>query len=128
MLNRCNPKYAKLYPAYAAKHTTICEGFRNYEHFEKILGERTHRKLTLDRIDNDGNYTCEKCDECKRNGWKLNCRWATSEQQYANRNINNRNRHHFGASPIHSRVMRIFAQALSEIKNSAGIKTPAECD
>jgi hypothetical protein len=39
----------------------------------------------MDRIDNDGNYSCGKCEQCLREGWTANCRWSTRLQQARNR-------------------------------------------
>ncbi len=44
--------------------------------------------MTIDRIDNNANYSCGKCEECKRNGWKPNCQWTTVEEQNKNRRAN----------------------------------------
>lgn len=41
--------------------------------------------MSLDRINPSGHYTCGKCDECKANGWPMNCRWATASEQAFNR-------------------------------------------
>lgn len=44
--------------------------------------------LTIERIDNDRHYSCGHCDECKRNGWALNCRWDTRLNQANNKRSN----------------------------------------
>lgn len=40
------------------------------------------------RIDNNLHYSCGKCNQCVENGWQLNCRWATFEQQANNKRNN----------------------------------------
>lgn len=57
-------------------------GFTRF--FEK-MGKAPSEEHTLDRIDNDGNYSCGDCSECKRKGWVFNCRWATRREQSNNR-------------------------------------------
>ncbi len=52
--------------------------------FFEDMGERP-AGLTLDRKNNDGHYSCGKCDECVANGWPANCRWATPSEQQRNR-------------------------------------------
>ena|ERR1039458_2051172 len=42
---------------------------------------------TIDRIDNDGHYSCGQCEECVQNGWTFNLRWATHREQQANRRV-----------------------------------------
>lgn len=51
----------------------------------KVIGEKVPGS-TLDRFPiHDGNYSCGRCKECKRRGWKLNIRWATPKEQMLNR-------------------------------------------
>jgi hypothetical protein len=59
--------------------------------FYEDMGPRPEG-TSLDRKDNDGNYSCGKCDECKRNGWKANCRWATRLVQLLNKRMDSRNK------------------------------------
>ena len=55
MKQRClNPNNAK-YADYGGRGITICEEFLSYEGFHAIMGDCPDG-LTLDRIDNDGNY------------------------------------------------------------------------
>lgn len=72
MLSRClNPKREN-YPRYGARGITVCERWRKFENFLADMGERPNGK-TLDRIEGRTLYA------------KQNCRWATSEEQSANR-------------------------------------------
>lgn len=72
MKQRClNPNSPK-YRLYGGRGITICDRWLKFENFLADMGERPPG-LTLDRIDNDGDYE------------PGNCRWATSTQQIANR-------------------------------------------
>lgn len=82
---RCFYERNSSYKNYGGRGITMCLRWRNdFEAFLKDMGERPE-KTSIDRIDNDGHYSCGKCKECKDNNWKMNCRWATAKQQNENR-------------------------------------------
>ncbi|MFA5252819.1 MAG: hypothetical protein WC454_09595 [Phycisphaerae bacterium] len=72
MLRRCRNKNTKDYPGYGGRGISVCERWLKYENFLADMGERP-LGLTLDRINNDGNYEVN------------NCRWATHKEQAQNR-------------------------------------------
>ncbi len=75
MIKRCtNPNYNE-YKYYGGRGIKVCEAWMKFEGFLQDMGERPPN-LTLDRIDNDGNY-------CKEN-----CRWHTWKEQNRNRRDN----------------------------------------
>lgn len=49
-----------------------------------IIGERPDG-MTIDRIDNDGGYTCGSCQECMAHGWLMNIQWETLVNQQRNK-------------------------------------------
>lgn len=72
MLNRCrNPADAK-YPRWGGRGITVCKRWDKFENFLADMGEPPEG-LSLDRIDNNGDYK------------PSNCRWATAHQQVHNR-------------------------------------------
>jgi len=72
MKKRCNQK--KNYPRHGGRGITYDPYWEKFDNFLEDMGERPDG-YTLDRINNDGNYT------------KDNCRWATYEEQNINRTI-----------------------------------------
>lgn len=83
---RCFNATDKQYADYGGRGVVMCERWRNdFAAFIGDMGLKSNAGLSIDRIDNDGHYSCGQCNECKQNGWKMNCRWATAKQQANNR-------------------------------------------
>lgn len=86
---RCNNPNDIKYPLYGARGIKVCFGYINsFKNFFTDLGLKPTPDYSVDRIDNDMNYSCGKCEECIKNGWKINVRWGTEEQQQGNRRNN----------------------------------------
>lgn len=82
---RCFCPTLRTYKNYGGRGITMCKRWRDsYESFYEDMGDRPEG-LSIDRVNNNGNYSCGKCQECVANGWTFNCRWATTGQQVANR-------------------------------------------
>jgi hypothetical protein len=72
MRQRCMNPNATNSHRYIGRGITICERWSKFENFLQDMGRRPSPELTLDRINNDGNYE------------PGNCRWGTEEQQHNN--------------------------------------------
>jgi hypothetical protein len=73
MNERCYRKNWRDYKHWGGRGITVCGPWReSFENFLKDMGSKP-TGMSLDRIDNDGNYT------------PLNCRWATSSEQNSNK-------------------------------------------
>jgi len=71
MNRRCNNKNQKCYKNYGGRGIKVCEKWKKFEGFLQDMGEKPNG-MTLDRVDNNGDY-------CKEN-----CRWITNKEQQRN--------------------------------------------
>jgi hypothetical protein len=76
MRERCSTPSQKGYKYYGGRGISVCKEWDDYVSFrEWAYGHGYNDGLSIDRIDNDGNYE------------PLNCKWSTRREQ----NLNKRN-------------------------------------
>jgi len=76
MKHRCYVKSDVRWERYGGRGIKVCRrwlGKNGYIHFLTDMGRKPGKEYSLDRINNDGNYS------------PSNCRWATRSQQMKNR-------------------------------------------
>lgn len=89
MLSRCNSSDSQSYRNYGGRGIKVCNRWgTSFESFFEDMGSRPSEDHSIDRRNNNGNYSCGHCEECIANGWDSNCRWATQKQQARNKRVN----------------------------------------
>ena len=81
MIDRCYNKNIKCYSDYGARHIIVCDNWLNKENgfinfYNWSIANGYNDNLTIDRINNNGNYE------------PSNCRWIPKEHQGANKRNN----------------------------------------
>jgi len=86
---RCENPHERSFRNYGARGVYICGGWReSFAAFLAAVGRRPDDDHSIDRIDNDGAYTCGRCAQCAERGAPMNCKWSTLSEQNCNRRGN----------------------------------------
>ena len=99
MKQRCNNPNCDAWHNYGGRGITYCDRWETFENFLADMGEKPDG-MSIDRIDNNGNY-------CKDN-----CRWATPKEQAANRRC---------SKPNLRRIFAELAAILGELQSAMGV-------
>lgn len=86
--HRCLLESHESFVNYGGRGIKVCDLIRNSpQSLIDIIG-LPPTGLTIDRVDNNGNYSCGSCRDCISNKWTMNLRWATQSQQCRNTRFN----------------------------------------
>lgn len=96
MKSRCLNPGDKSFERYGGRGIKVCKFLqKSPKNLLDLLGERKHNGFYIDRKDNDGNYSCGNCEECKKNNWPLNLKWSPFKESNENKSFGNQHGKNF---------------------------------
>lgn len=108
----------------------MCEGVRKFEDFYALMNDPPSENHSIDRWpDGQGGYWCGQCNECKRENYSKNMRWATPLEQAEHMRTNvyltyNGVTHHLSEW---ARIRRINISTLSQrVRNGWSVEKALE--
>jgi len=97
MRNRCNNPNNISYPYYGGRGIKVCRRWDKFKNFLADMGQPPSSKHTIERRNNDGNYT------------PSNCYWAT-------RLVQSRNRPYHKLKPqIRTKIKWLYSQGHTQV-------------
>lgn len=114
MHTRCYNSNYKLFKDYGGRGIKICDRWHKFENFRDDMLVGYNDKLSIERIDNNGNYE------------PSNCKWATKQEQNRNKRMFKlsrdkikeiRSRYKYGNGKSLAREYGVCAGVISEIIN-----------
>jgi hypothetical protein len=113
-IQRCTNPRSTVWRYYGGRGIEVCERWKKFENFLKDMGDRPPG-MSLDRVNNDGNYE------------PGNCRWATRHEQ----RVNSRNPKR-GGKPLldmaGKRFSKLTVLEFSHSSGSGGVYWVCRCD
>lgn len=86
MKQRCYLPSYRGYQQHGGRGVVVCAVWRDsFVAFFADMGAKPTPQHGISRVDPDGNYSCGHCEECLREGWPANARWATKSEQSRSR-------------------------------------------
>lgn len=80
MIQRCDNPKCLAYPLYGGRGISVCDRWRKFIYFFEDIGPKPSPELTLERIDNEGDYE------------PGNVKWDTPQSQSRNKRLRRNNK------------------------------------
>lgn len=90
MVARCYQRGAANFKHYGGRGVEVCPYLRaSVTNLVSLIGEKpAGHRMSIDRIQNAGHYSCGSCERCRALGWPLNVRWLSPYHQNRNKTNN----------------------------------------
>lgn len=103
MIQRCEDKNHVRYQYYGGRNIKVCTKWReDFFSFVRDMGEKPSLQHSLDRTNNEGDYTPE------------NCRWANATEQTRNRSLFSNNTQGVTGVSKHGKYFRAYINVNKE--------------